>query len=58
MNPFQVSDEEATNAYARSLKNASTCKQCGQNLDLMTMFTEDKICGKCCRKNHRKVTKS
>jgi len=35
----------------------STCKQCGDDNDILTAFTADKICGKCTRKNHRKAVK-
>lgn len=33
----------------------STCKQCGDNNDLMVIFTENKVCGKCTRKNHKNM---
>ena len=35
----------------------STCKQCGDDSDLMTAFTAHKICGKCARVNHRKAVR-
>lgn len=34
----------------------SKCEQCGKDVDLLTAFTKHKICGKCTRKNHKKVT--
>ena len=33
------------------------CEQCGQELDLLTVFTRYQICGKCVRINHRKAVK-
>jgi len=33
----------------------STCKQCGDDNDLMVAFTEHGICGKCVKKNHREA---
>lgn len=33
------------------------CKQCGDTNDLMIAFTDNQICGKCTRKNHKKATK-
>jgi hypothetical protein len=35
----------------------STCQQCGDDNDLLTAFTQNKICGKCTKKNHKKATK-
>jgi hypothetical protein len=35
----------------------STCSQCGDDYDLMTAFTEHKVCRLCTRKNHRKAVK-
>lgn len=32
------------------------CEQCGRDVDLMVLFTERPICGKCTRKNHAKAT--
>lgn len=33
------------------------CKQCGDDNDTLVAYTRDQICGKCTRKNHRKVSK-
>jgi hypothetical protein len=33
----------------------STCSQCGKSDDLLTAFTANPICGKCTKKNHKKV---
>jgi ribosomal protein S27AE len=35
----------------------STCQQCGDDNDLLTAFTQNKICGKCTKKNQKKATK-
>jgi NMD protein affecting ribosome stability and mRNA decay len=35
----------------------STCKQCGDDNDLLLAFTANKICGKCTRANHKKAMK-
>ena len=36
---------------------SATCQQCGNADDLMLIFTKHKVCGKCTRKNHKKLTK-
>ncbi len=37
--------------------NFYKCEQCGSDEDSMVAFTENKICGKCTRKNHKAFTK-
>ena len=31
------------------------CVQCGNEDDLMLLFTKDRVCSKCVKKNHRKA---
>lgn len=33
------------------------CTQCGNDNDLMIIFTEYQICGNCTKENHKKGTK-
>jgi len=35
----------------------SKCVQCGKENDLMVAFTKHKVCGKCVKKNYKKVVK-
>ena len=35
----------------------SKCVQCGNENDLMVAFTKHKVCGKCVKKNYKKVVK-
>jgi len=35
----------------------SKCVQCGKENDLMVAFTKYKVCGKCVKKNYKKVVK-
>ena len=35
----------------------STCIQCGDDNDLLVAFTDNKVCGKCVRANHKKAVK-
>jgi ribosomal protein S27AE len=51
----KAKDEGENEVKIRDLN--ATCSQCGEDIDLLTAFTEHKICGKCTRKNHKQVTK-
>lgn len=54
--PFATSDANALNAYEKAIKAKSldsTCEQCGLEIDLLTAFTKNKVCGVCSRKNHK-----
>ncbi len=37
--------------------SAGLCKQCKKELDLISYLTSQELCGKCIRKNHKKLTR-
>jgi len=44
-------------SFIEEIKERSVCSQCGSNGDFMVAFTNNKICGKCTRKNHKQAIK-
>ena len=37
---------------------SAACKQCGSNNDLLQQLRGDDLCGKCIKKNHKKLMKN
>ncbi len=56
--PDVTNDTEGIKKRQQALEaSSSKCTQCGDTNDLMVIFTDLKICGKCTRKNHKKAIK-
>jgi hypothetical protein len=51
MKTFNLFPEIPQEQYKREYE--AKCKQCGNDLDLLSAFTIYNVCSKCCKKNHK-----